>query len=171
MTYTKEQLNSINLRAGRFDMTQIPRLRTDFTEADNVYNYQALNALNAKCNENSERVEDLWIELDLQLIDQMEEASKKLQNRNRKQQERDNRNHVASLHKQGFSLAEIASITKLDHETVYNYAHRPHLTKNTSTRTREGVHYGKDPELHRELYGAFDDCPEDIKADLDEWDV
>ena len=36
MKYTQEELNSVNLRAGRFDMTQIPRLRTDFTEADGM---------------------------------------------------------------------------------------------------------------------------------------
>ncbi len=72
MSFTKEQLNSINLRAGRFDMTMIPRLRTDFTEADGIPNYQALNALNAQCNDHSERVEDLWIELDCQLIDAIE---------------------------------------------------------------------------------------------------
>ena len=77
-TYTKEELASVNLRSGRFDMTQIPRLRTDFTAADGIPNWQALNALNAQCNEQSERVEDLWIELDCQLIDRMEaEAERK----------------------------------------------------------------------------------------------
>ena len=77
-SFTKEEINSINLRSGRFDMSQIPRLRTDFTAADGIPNWQALNALNAQCNEQSERVEDLWIELDCQLIAKMEaEAERK----------------------------------------------------------------------------------------------
>jgi hypothetical protein len=72
MSFTKDQINAVNLRSGRFDMTRIPRLRTDFTAADNVLNPAALNALNAQCNEHSERCEDLWIELDCQLLDAIE---------------------------------------------------------------------------------------------------
>jgi TRAP-type C4-dicarboxylate transport system substrate-binding protein len=75
----------------------------------------------------------------------MEKAAKKLQNRNAKQRERDNRDHVKQLHKQGFSLAEIASITRLDHKEIYDLVH--------SKR--------KDDDL-------FDDCPEEIMADLGE---
>lgn len=144
MTYTKEQLNSINLRAGRFDMTQIPRLRTDFTEADNVYNYQALNALNAKCNENSERVEDLWIELDLQLIDAIEAEKKRKANAKINYVKRE----VIDLYKRGYLASEIHSITKATPKEIAKW------TKKVTT----------DDAL-------FDDCPEDIKADLDEWGV
>ena len=144
MTYTKEQLNSINLRAGRFDMTQIPRLRTDFTEADNVYNYQALNALNAKCNENSERVEDLWIELDLQLIDAIEAEKKRKANRKINYVKRE----VIELYKKGYLASEIHSITRASLIDIAKW------TKKVTT----------DDAL-------FDDCPEDIKADLDEWGV
>jgi len=144
MTYTKEQLNSINLRAGRFDMTQIPRLRTDFTEADNVYNYQALNALNAKCNENSERVEDLWIELDLQLIDAIEAEKKRKASRKVNYVKRE----VIELYKKGYLASEIHSITRASLIDIAKW------TKKVTT----------DDAL-------FDDCPEDIKADLDEWGV
>ena len=80
-TFTKDQINAVNLRSGRFDMTMIPRLRTDFTAADGIPNYQALNALNAQCNEQSERVEDLWIELDCQWIDQMEAIKERKKNK------------------------------------------------------------------------------------------
>ena len=142
MTYTKEQLNSINLRAGRFDMTQIPRLRTDFTEADNVYNYQALNALNARCNENSEQVEDLWIELDLQLIDAIEAEKKRKANHkpNLVKQE------VIDLFKKGYLASEIRSITKATPQEIAKW------TKKVTTSD------------------LFDDCPDDIKADLEELD-
>ena len=144
MTYTKEQLDSINLRAGRFDMTRIPRLRTDFTEADNAYNYQALNALNARCNENSERVEDLWIELDLQLIDAIEAEKKRKANRKPNLVKRE----VIDLYKRGYLASEIHSITKATPQEIAKW------TKKVTT----------DDAL-------FDDCPEDIKADLEEWDV
>lgn len=144
MTYTKEQLDSINLRAGRFDMTRIPRLRTDFTEADGVYNYQALNALNAKCNENSERVEDLWIELDLQLIDAMEAEKKRKASRKVNYVKRE----VIDLYKKGYLASEIHSITRASLVDIAKW------TKKVTT----------DDAL-------FDDCPEDIKADLDEWEV
>ena len=144
MTYTKEQLDSINLRAGRFDMTRIPRLRTDFTEADNVYNYQALNALNAKCNANSEQVEDLWIELDLQLIDAMEAEKKRKASRKVNYVKRE----VIELYKKGYLASEIRSITRASLTEIAKW------TKKVTT----------DDAL-------FDDCPEDIKADLDEWEV
>ncbi len=144
MTYTKEQLDSINLRAGRFDMTRIPRLRTDFTEADGVYNYQALNALNAKCNENSEQVEDLWIELDLQLIDAIEAEKKRKASRKVNYVKRE----VIDLYKKGYLASEIRSITRASLTEIAKW------TKKVTT----------DDAL-------FDDCPEDIKADLDEWGV
>ena len=143
MTFTKEEINSVNLRAGRFDMTQIPRLRTDFTEADGIPNYQALNALNERVNANSEAVEDLWIELDCQLIDAME-AEKK-----RKKGKRPNRGNVESklealhLHKTGYSIQEITSITGVEGSTVYKWVVQ-----------KDG------------LSDLFDACPEDIKADL-----
>ena len=82
-------------------MTQIPRLRTDFTEADGIPNYQALNALNERANANSEAVEDLWIELDCQLIDAME--AEKERKRNRK---------VNVLKRQCYMASEIHSITR-----------------------------------------------------------
>ena len=144
MTYTKEQLDSINLRAGRFDMTRIPRLRTDFTEADNVYNYQALNALNAKCNANSEQVEDLWIELDLQLIDAMEAEKKRKASRKVNYVKRE----VIDLYKKGYLASEIRSITRASLTEIAKW------TKKVTT----------DDTL-------LEDCPEDIKADLDEWEV
>ena len=142
MTFTKEQLNSINLRAGRFDMTRIPRLRTDFTEADGVYNHQALNALNARCNENSEQVEDLWIELDLQLIDAIEAEKKRKANHkpNLVKQE------VIDLFKKGYLASEIRSITKATPQEIAKW------TKKVTTSD------------------LFDDCPDDIKADLEELD-
>ena len=60
-----------NFMEGRFDMTQIPRLNENTGDPK-------LDALNKRCNENSERVEDLWIELDLQLIEAIE-AEKNVQ--------------------------------------------------------------------------------------------
>ena len=158
MTYTKKQLDSINLRAGRFDMTQIPRLRTDFTEADGVYNYQALNALNARCNENSERVEDLWIELDLQLIDAIEAEKKRKANRKPNLVKRE----VIDLYKRGYLASEIKSITKATPQEIARWT-------GTATKQKSAQTYGFDSPS--DLYGSFEDCPEDIKADLDEWDV
>ena len=96
-------------------------------------------------NDNCEAVEDLWIELDFQAWEQMELASKKLRNRNKKQKRNDDKEDVLQLHKQGFSLAEIASITKLDHQEIYDFIHAK----------------SKKSEL-------FDDCPEEIRADLSE---
>ena len=144
MTTSKTNSTRINFMTGRFDMTRIPRLRTDFTEADNVYNYQALNALNAKCNANSEQVEDLWIELDLQLIDAMEAEKKRKASRKVNYVKRE----VIDLYKKGYLASEIHSITRASLIEIAKW------TKKVTT----------DDTL-------FDDCPEDIKADLDEWEV
>ena len=144
MTTSKTNSTRINFMSGRFDMTQIPRLRTDFTEADNVYNYQALNALNAKCNANSEQVEDLWIELDLQLIDAMEAEKKRKASRKVNYVKRE----VIDLYKKGYLASEIRSITRASLTEIAKW------TKKVTT----------DDTL-------LEDCPEDIKADLDEWEV
>tara|TARA_Y100000114_G_C11747282_1_gene322307 strand:+ start:767 stop:1141 length:375 start_codon:yes stop_codon:yes gene_type:complete len=120
-------------------MTNIPRV----TITDSMTDKE--KALFQSYNDNCEAVEDLWIELDFQMWEQMEQASKKLRNRRAEQRDRDNRNHVRQLHKQGFTLAEIASITRLDHKEVYDLVH-----------------------ASRKSSDLFEDCPEDIKADLDE---
>ena len=139
MTFTKEQINSVNLRAGRFDMTQIPRLRTDFTEADGIPNYQALNALNERANANSEAVEDLWIELDCQLIDAMEAEKERKRNRKVNVLKR----QCIDLFKDGYMASEIHSITR---------ASLVDIAKWTKKVTFDD--------------GAFEDCPEDIRNDL-----
>ena len=126
-----------------FDMTNLPRITiTDSMTPSDKALFEGYNA-------NCEAVEDLWIELDFQMWEQMEAASKKLRNRRAEQRDRDNRNHVKQLHKQGFSLAEIASITRLDHGEIYDMVHSKRKTKD-----------------------IFDDCPEEILADLqDEFDL
>ena len=147
MKITQDQINSVNLRAGRFDMTQIPRLRTDFTEADGIPNFEALNAINARANANSEAVEDLWIELDLQLIDAME-AEKE---RKAKRKVNYLKNEVRDLYKKGYMASEIHSITRASLIDIAKW-------------TKSG-------KLAMSDEAVFDECPEDIKADLDEWDV
>jgi len=54
-----------------FDMTDLPRHRTDFTEAEQR-DHKLLNEMNERYNALCEKVEDLWIELDCQLLDAME---------------------------------------------------------------------------------------------------
>jgi hypothetical protein len=147
MKYTQEELNSVNLRAGRFDMTQIPRLRTDFTEADGIPNFEALNALNERANANSEAVEDLWIELDLQLIDAMEAEKERKAKRKVNYLKRE----VRDLFKKGYMASEIHSITRASLIDIAKW-------------TKSG-------KLAISDEAAFDECPEDIKADLDEWEV
>ena len=93
-------LVGIDPKCNRFDMTDLYRV----TITDDMT--PEAKALFQSYNDNCEAVEDLWIELDFQKWEQMEKAAKKLQNRNAKQRDRDNRDHVKSLHKQGFSLAE-----------------------------------------------------------------
>ena len=136
------ECNCTELRCSHWknwDMTQLPRITiTDDMSDKDVAMFSAYN-------DNCEEVEDLWIELDLKLIDAEERASRKLTNRSESQRERDNRNEVKQLHKQGFSLAEIASITKLDHKEVYDLVH----SKRKSS--------------------LFDDCPEEIMKDLAEF--
>ena len=139
MTFTKEEINSVNLRAGRFDMTQIPRLRTDFTEADGIPNYQALNALNERANANSEAVEDLWIELDCQLIDAMEAEKERKRNRKVNVLKR----QCIDLFKEGYMASEIHSITRASLQDIAKW------TKKVTF----------DDAL-------FEDCPEDIRNDL-----
>ena len=133
------RLAGIDPKCPHFDMTDIPRIAITDSMTDKE------KALFQSYNDNCEAVEDLWIELDFQMWEQMEKAAKKLQNRNAKQRERDNRAHVKQLHKQGFSLAEIASITRLDHKEVYDLVH-----------------------ANRKGDDLFDDCPEEIMADLGE---
>ena len=133
------RLAGIDPKCPHFDMTDIPRIAITDSMTDKE------KALFQSYNDNCEAVEDLWIELDFQMWEQMEKAAKKLQNRHAKQRERDNRDHVKQLHKQGFSLAEIASITRLDHKEVYGLVHAK----------------SKGDDL-------FDDCPEEILADLGE---
>jgi len=132
-------LVGIDSKCTRFDMTDIYRvtITDDMTPKEKAF-FQAYN-------DNCEAVEDLWIELDFQMWEQMEQASKKLRNRKKEQRDRDNKEQVQQLHRQGFSLAEIASITKLDHKDIYELVHSK----------------SKKSDL-------FDDCPEEILADLGE---
>ena len=139
MTFTKDQISSVNLRSGRFDMTQIPRLRTDFTDSDGVLNPSALNALNAAVNEHSERCEDLWIELDLQLLDAIEAEKERKKNRSKNTIRR----QCIDLFKDGYMASEIHSITRASLQDIAKW------TKQVSFND-----------------AAFDDCPEDIKNDL-----
>ena len=131
--------NKINLKAGRFDMIQIPRLRTDFTDADNVLNPSALNALNERVNEHSERCEDLWIELDLQLIDAIEAEKERKRNRSVNLLKR----QCIDLFKEGYMASEIHSITRASLQDIAKW---------TKKVTFDDA--------------VFDDCPEDIKNDL-----
>ena len=131
--------NKINLKAGRFDMTQIPRLRTDFTDADNVLNPSALNALNERVNEHSERCEDLWIELDLQLIDAIEAEKERKRNRSVNLLKR----QCIDLFKEGYMASEIHSITRASLQDIAKW---------TKKVTFDDA--------------MFEDCPEDIKNDL-----
>ena len=139
MTFTKDQISSVNLRAGRFDMTRIPRLRTDFTDSDNVLNPSALNALNERVNEHSERCEDLWIELDLQLIDAIEAEKERKRNRKVNVLKR----QCIDLFKDGYMASEIHSITRASLQDIAKW---------TKKVTFDDA--------------VFDDCPEDIKNDL-----
>ena len=139
MTFTKDQISSVNLRAGRFDMTRIPRLRTDFTDSDNVLNPSALNALNERVNEHSERCEDLWIELDLQLIDAIEAEKERKRNRSVNLLKR----QCIDLFKEGYMASEIHSITRASLQDIAKW---------TKKVTFDDA--------------MFDDCPEDIKNDL-----
>ena len=137
MTTNKTTSGRYNYMEGRFDMTQIPRLNENTGDPK-------LDALNKRCNENSERVEDLWIELDLQLIDAMEAEKKRKANRKINYVKRE----VIDLYKKGYLASEIHSITRASLIEIAKW------TKKVTT----------DDAL-------FDDCPEDIKADLDEWEV
>jgi len=126
-------------RCPHFDMTDLQRV----TITDSMTDKE--KALFQSYNDNCEAVEDLWIELDLQAMDQMEQAEKKLRKRNMKQKRDDDREGVLQLHKQGFTLAEIASITKLEHKAIYDYIH---------SKTKKS--------------DLFEECPEEILKDLGE---
>jgi|TARA_R110002020_G_scaffold335669_2_gene550840 hypothetical protein len=139
MKITQEEINSVNLRAGRFDMTQIPRLRTDFTEADGIPNFEALNAINERANANSEAVEDLWIELDCQLIDAIEAEKERKAKRKVNYLKRE----VIELCRKGYMASEIHSITR---------ASLVDIAKWTKKITLEDT--------------LLEDCPEDIRNDL-----
>ena len=140
MTTNKTTSGRYNFMEGRFDMTQIPRLNENTGDPK-------LDALNKRCNENSERTEDLWIELDLQLMEAME-AEKK-----RKEQRKVNhlKREVRALCKKGYLATEIRSITRASLTDIAKW-------------TKSGKLLISD-EM------AVEDCPEDIKADLDEWSV
>ena len=114
MKITQEEINSVNLRAGRFDMTQIPRLRTDFTE-------------------------DLWIELDCQLIDAIEAEKERKAKRKVNYLKRE----VIELCRKGYMASEIHSITR---------ASLVDIAKWTKKITLEDT--------------LLEDCPEDIRNDL-----
>tara|TARA_R100001460_G_scaffold29610_1_gene58865 strand:+ start:1659 stop:2036 length:378 start_codon:yes stop_codon:yes gene_type:complete len=120
-------------------MTRIPRLRTDFTDSDNVLNASALNALNERVNEHSERCEDLWIELDLQLIDAIEAEKERKRNRKVNVLKR----QCIDLFKDGYMASEIHSITRASLQDIAKW---------TKKVTFDDA--------------VFDDCPEDIKNDL-----
>ena len=139
MTFTKNPISSINLRAGRFDMTRVPRLRTDFTDSDGVLNPSTLNALNERVNEHSERCEDLWIELDLQLLDAIEAEKERKRNRTVNTLKR----QCIDLFKDGYIASEIHSITRASLQDIAKW---------TKKVTFDDA--------------VFDDCPEDIKNDL-----
>ena len=126
-----------NFMEGRFDMTQIPRLN------ENTGNSK-LDALNKRCNENSERVEDLWIELDLQLIDAME--AEKIRKAKRKVNYL--KREVRELFTKGYMASEIHSITRASLIDIAKWTKSGKLL------------------LSDEM--AVDECPEDIKADLEE---
>tara|TARA_Y100001973_G_scaffold61316_1_gene90153 strand:+ start:219 stop:653 length:435 start_codon:yes stop_codon:yes gene_type:complete len=139
MSFTKDQINAVNLRSGRFDMTRIPRLRTDFTAEDNVLNPSALNALNERVNEHSERCEDLWIELDLQLLDAIEAEKERKRNRTVNTLKR----QCIDLFREGYMASEIHSITRASLQDIAKW---------TKKVTFDDA--------------MFEDCPEDIKNDL-----
>jgi|TARA_R110002012_G_scaffold183534_1_gene349929 hypothetical protein len=140
MTTNKTTSGRYNYMEGRFDMTQIPRLNENTGDPK-------LDALNKRCNENSERVEDLWIELDLQLIDAMEAEKKRKASRKVNHLKRE----VRELFTKGYLASEIHSITRASMIDIAKW------TKNGKLLISDEM--------------AFEDCPEDIKADLDEWDV
>ena len=125
---------------GRFDMTQIPRLNENTGDPK-------LDALNKRCNENSERTEDLWIELDLQLMDAMEAEKKRKATRQEGQLKRE----VRALCKKGYLASEIRSITRAS-------------LMNIAKWTKSG-------KLSISDEMAVEECPEEIKADLEEWEV
>ena len=138
-----------NFMEGRFDMTQIPRLNENTGDPK-------LDALNKRCNENSERVEDLWIELDLQLIDAMEAEKVRKAERKVNYLKRE----VKELFRKGYMASEIRSIT---------CASLIDIAKWTKTGKKGGDSLRS--FIEKDIYGAFNECPEDIKADLDEWSV
>ena len=142
-----------NFMEGRFDMTQIPRLSENTGDPK-------LDALNKRCNENSERTEDLWIELDLQLIDAMEAEKKRKATRQVNYLKRE----VITLCQKGYLASEIRSITRASLTDIAKW------TK-TTTRQKSAQTYGFDRDIEKEIFGKFDDCPAEIKADLDEWEV
>lgn len=56
------------------DLTRIERHRTDFTAADNVYDPEGLNALNERYNAMCERIENLFISIELDQLEREEQA-------------------------------------------------------------------------------------------------
>ena len=140
MTTNKNTLGRYNFMEGRFDMTQIPRLSENTGDPK-------LDALNKRCNENSERTEDLWIELDLQLMDAMEAEKKRKATRQENQLKRE----VRSLCQKGYLASEIRSITRASLMDIAKWSKSGKLS------------------ISDEM--AVEECPEEIKADLEEWSV
>jgi hypothetical protein len=140
MTTNKTTSGRYNFMEGRFDMTQIPRLNENTGDPK-------LDALNKRCNENSERTEDLWIELDLQLMEAIEAEKARKAKRKANHLKRE----VRELFQAGYMASEIRSITRASLTDIAKW-------------TKSGKLLISD-EM------AFEDCPEDIKADLDEWSV
>lgn len=67
------------------DLTRIPREKTDWTDADGVYDPQGLNKLAADYNAMCERIEDLFISIELDRLDR--EESKRTTKRRRAKRE------------------------------------------------------------------------------------
>ena len=106
-----------------WDMTQLPRITiTDDMSDKDVAMFTAYN-------DNCEEVEDLWIELDLKLIEKMEQAQAQLAKE--KKDKRKRRNGGGG-----------------------------HYRKGCATRS--------DRIIEREVYGSFEECPNEIMEDLKE---
>ena len=89
----------------------------------------------------------MWIELDLQLIDAMEAEKKRKASRKVNYLKKE----VRELFTKGYLASEIHSITRASLIDIAKW-------------TKSGKFSISDDS-------AFEDCPEEIKADLDEWEV
>lgn len=68
------------------DLTKIPREKTDWTAADGVYDPQGLNKLAERYNAMCERIEDLFISIELDRLDR-EESKRSPKRKARKAQD------------------------------------------------------------------------------------